>query len=156
MIKFVNGLLLCIDMRKVSLIANDILRSKNTLLSINMHLINSWDDIVGDELAEFVRFRNSTYIGLNKINVSVSIISAAVLLFKASQTLIAEKIRNITNATAVNFSINHVTSYKNDSKKQRSSYKKDIVIEPKIDKTFKNTALKDALEKLRLEIYEAA
>ncbi len=145
-----------IAMKRVSFTIDKIIGTFSPTLALNVEIKNSWNKLVGNELAEFTTFHDSKYTGKNELSVIVKVISSASILVRYHSAKIIENLSNLTGISKIKLIFQHA-SFIPKSSLDKKEIRKIIFKEAQtITDKFKNTTLKNALELLKTEMQNAA
>ena len=145
-----------IAMKRVSFTIDKIIGTFSPTLALNVEIKNSWNKLVGNELAEFTTFHDSKYTGKNELSVIVKVISSASILVRYHSAKIIENLSNLTGISKIKLIFQHVSFISrpliNKNETHDIAFKKPLAI----TNEFKNASLKNALELLKTEMQDAA
>ncbi|MDR1390763.1 MAG: hypothetical protein LBI95_00090 [Holosporales bacterium] len=124
-------------MKKISSAISSIIGTMPTL-SLSIAIKSSWNDIVGDELSNFMAFSVAKYTGKNELSVIVKMISSASVLAKYNTSNIIYNLSKLTGIEKVKLIFQHTSSLMPDgaienikTETEKYPFRNEIKIEKK-------------------------
>lgn len=148
-------------MKKLSCITTQIVGNLPTL-SLYIQLKTAWKEVVGEKLSNFLQLKSIKYTNKNELTIVIKTLSAASLMIQNSSTKIKKSISDFLGISDIKLVFQH-TSVLEPLSETRSSpiettKSSDVQIHhsESLNMSFKNKGLKTALEKLKVEMQNAA
>lgn len=147
-------------MKKLACVATKIVGNLSGTLNLYIQLKSSWHKIIGKELENFLTISNIRYTGKDELTIFIKILSSALLIVKHNSDKISKSISNLLGISNIKLVFQHTSVLApssgtkvclNETQKIQNQKTKEV-----INTSFKSETLKNALERLKTEIQNAA